>query len=154
MDFTTLKALSPAIDRVDGGGKPGIDHAFCLRDYSNDIDHKTLRNVARYVSELEFIADWWRKRVGDALTLPQRSVHWSCIHRTGWMKSRHLLLYPLPLILICSITRSVWSLASIPTRPIILASRRVWFSLDIPIITIVYSSFPLFFVFVFWLRFL
>lgn len=74
MDFTTLKALSPAIDRIDGGGKPGIDHAFCLRDYSNDIDHKTLRNVARYESELGFIVGWWRKRVDDALTLPRRSV--------------------------------------------------------------------------------
>lgn len=51
MDFTTLKSLSPAIDQVDGGGRPGIDHAFCLRGYSNDIDKKTLRNVARFVNK-------------------------------------------------------------------------------------------------------
>ncbi|CBK21748.2 uncharacterized protein [Blastocystis hominis] len=74
MDFTTLKSLSPAIDRVDGGGRPGIDHAFCLRGYSNDIDNKTLRNVARYVNELKCMVDWWRKRVDDALTFPRRSV--------------------------------------------------------------------------------
>ena len=74
MDFTTLKSLSPAIDRVDGGGRPGIDHAFCLRGYSNDIDNKTLRNVARYVNKLKCMVDWWRKRVDDALTFPRRSV--------------------------------------------------------------------------------
>ena len=53
MDFTTLKSLSPAIDQVDGGGRPGIDHAFCLRGYSNDIDHKTLRSVARFMNRVK-----------------------------------------------------------------------------------------------------
>ena len=31
MDFTTLRSLSPSILEVNGGGMPGIDHAFVLR---------------------------------------------------------------------------------------------------------------------------
>lgn len=33
MDFTSLHSLSPTIHQMDGGGKPGIDHAFILREY-------------------------------------------------------------------------------------------------------------------------
>ena len=50
MDFTSLRSLSPSIHEVDGGGMPGIDHAFCLRGYSNDIDNKVIRPVAKYFS--------------------------------------------------------------------------------------------------------
>lgn len=46
MDFTTLHTLAPAINEVDGGGRPGIDHAFCLRDYAKEGDAKRLRRVA------------------------------------------------------------------------------------------------------------
>ena len=51
MDFTSLHTLTPAIHDVNGGGRPGIDHAFCLRGYSNDIDDKRLRHVARLEEE-------------------------------------------------------------------------------------------------------
>lgn len=47
MDFTSLRELNPAIHEVDGGGKPGIDHAFCLRGYSNNIDDKQIRPVGK-----------------------------------------------------------------------------------------------------------
>ena len=30
MDSTSLKELNQAIHEVDGGGKPGLDHCFCL----------------------------------------------------------------------------------------------------------------------------
>ena len=46
MDFTTLRTLTPAINEVDSGGRPGIDHAFCLRDYPKEGDAKRLRHVA------------------------------------------------------------------------------------------------------------
>ena len=46
MDFTTLRTLTPAINEVDGGGRPGIDHAFCLRNYAKEGDVKRLRLVA------------------------------------------------------------------------------------------------------------
>ena len=32
MDFTSLRSLSPTIHEMDGGGMPGIDHAFILRE--------------------------------------------------------------------------------------------------------------------------
>ena len=47
MDFTSCKELNQAIHAVDGGGKPGIDHAFCLRGSSNDIDAKQIRPVRK-----------------------------------------------------------------------------------------------------------
>ena len=31
---------------MDSGGRPGIDHAFCLRDYPKEGDAKRLRHVA------------------------------------------------------------------------------------------------------------
>ena len=36
MDFTTLRSLTPSILEVDGGGMPGIDHAFVLRNCQKD----------------------------------------------------------------------------------------------------------------------
>ena len=51
MDFTTLRTLIPAINEVDGGGRPGIDHAFCLRDYAKEGDAKRLRRVAMLEEE-------------------------------------------------------------------------------------------------------
>lgn len=38
--------LTPAINEVDGGGRPGIDHAFCLHGYVKEGDAKHLRRVA------------------------------------------------------------------------------------------------------------
>lgn len=46
MDFREARSLSPSIQEVDGGGRPGIDHAFVLRDYSGDHLRKRLRHVA------------------------------------------------------------------------------------------------------------
>lgn len=63
MDFTSLQSLSPAIHEVDGGGMPGIDHAFCLRGYSNDIDNKILRPVAKYGFYFELNVDWLMRKV-------------------------------------------------------------------------------------------
>lgn len=57
MDFTQLRPLAPSIHEVDGGGMPGIDHAFCLRGYSGDIDQKIIRPVAKWILNFFVIVD-------------------------------------------------------------------------------------------------
>lgn len=51
MDFTSLHSLTPAINEMNGGGMPGIDHAFCLRGFSEE---KILRPVAKYLLLISF----------------------------------------------------------------------------------------------------
>lgn len=51
MDFTSLHSLTPAINEMNGGGMPGIDHAFCLRGFSKE---KILRPVAKYLLLISF----------------------------------------------------------------------------------------------------
>ena len=46
MDFTHLRPLTPSILEVDGGGMPGIDHAFVLRHTEQGETKKKLRRVA------------------------------------------------------------------------------------------------------------
>lgn len=36
MDFRAPRELSPSIEIVDGAGRPGIDHAFLIRGFSED----------------------------------------------------------------------------------------------------------------------
>ena len=45
MDFTTLRPLTPSILEVNGGGMPGIDHAFVLRPFQteeNEVNEKKI----------------------------------------------------------------------------------------------------------------
>lgn len=51
MDFTSLHSLTPSINEMNGGGMPGIDHAFCLRGFSKE---KILRPVAKYSFPIPF----------------------------------------------------------------------------------------------------
>lgn len=49
MDFTHLRPLTPSILEVNGGGMPGIDHAFVLRQTGQTeqgVAKKKLRRVA------------------------------------------------------------------------------------------------------------
>ena len=39
MDFTSLRSLSPTIHQMNGGGMPGIDHAFILRECKEKSDN-------------------------------------------------------------------------------------------------------------------
>ena len=40
MDFTSLRSLSPTIHEMDGGGMPGIDHAFILQECKQEHEYK------------------------------------------------------------------------------------------------------------------
>ena len=112
MDFREPHSLSPAIERMDSDGRPGIDHAFVLRSFVSSP--KQLRHVAS-------LEDTVSGRRIDVSTTECALI----VYTANWVEE-----YPVGVgrLVNVSIVRCVWSRDTIQTLPITLRSRRVCLS--------------------------